>query len=188
MFIKEGASISPIFIMSIDAYVSLNECNQSTISYVLLKSYLKMCVWRTQVVSSWSRRLPVRRWSYTEGATPLQRERARSSAPGSWSWPARRRGLTPGSWTGIPPGGGKRGSRCSSTGQRLPTRDCGSWWSHTQAGCTDCSGTASEPGVSPTGSWGTYRSPGSTGGLTLRWGSGNQTSWLMLWRSVFTLV
>lgn len=144
------------------------DCNKPTWRPLWLYpvSHLKRTVWWIHVVSSWSWGGPVRWWSCTGWTTPLQRRWA-CSAPERRSWSARRCwGLTPGSCTGTPPGERRRSSRHLSTGRRVPGRD-DSRWSHTEAECTDCSVTAFEPGVWPTVSWGTYRCPRPTGGVTL---------------------
>lgn len=137
-----------------------------------ISSYLRRCAWWPQVIS-WSWRAPAHIRSCRGWWSPLQRARARPPAPGRWSWPAGRWGWTPGSCRGTPPCVRTRGSRRSWSGQWLPGRGGGGGgtrWSHTQAGCTDCSASASEPGVSPTGSWGTCRYPrrGSRQGWRIR--------------------
>lgn len=122
-------------------------------------------VWWTHAASSWSWRFPVLRWSCKGWTTPLQRRWACRSAPGRCSSPGRRSGSIPGSCRGTRPAGSKCSSTHSSTGHRLPGRE-GNRWSHTEAGCTDCSVTVPEPGVWPTVSWGTCRCPLPTGGST----------------------
>lgn len=140
------------------SHADLHSCKQ--------QAYLEWTLWRVPALSSWSWTFPAQTESCTGWTTPLRRRWACRSAPPRWSSPGRRWGSTPGSCRRTPLVECKWGSMRSSTGHRLPGRG-GSRWSHTEAGCTECSGTESEPGVWPTVSWRTYRCPLRAGRATV---------------------